>query len=75
MPIRRSKPASAAVASRFAYWQEIVAVLCLKAAGLALLYLFFFAPADRPAVTQQVVARHLLAMPGSGISDEVNHDR
>ena len=57
------------------YWREIVAVLCLKAAGLALLYGLFFAPAHRPAVFEQAVARHLLTTPGSGAGDEVTHDR
>jgi len=60
---------------RFTYWQEIAGVLCLKAVGLTLLYLFFFAPADRPATTQQAVAHHLLTTPGSEMRDEVNHDR
>ena len=60
---------------RFTYRQEIVGVLCLKAVGLALLYFFLFAPAGRPAVTQQAVAHHLLATPGSETRDEVNHDR
>ncbi len=60
---------------RFSYWQEIVGVLCLKAVGLTLLYLFFFAPADRPAATQQAVAHHLLTTSGSDTPDEVNHDR
>jgi hypothetical protein len=50
-------------------------VLCLKAVGLTLLYVLFFAPADRPAVTEQLVARHLLARPASPTGDEVNHDR
>jgi hypothetical protein len=43
-----------------AYWREIVTVLCLKAVALALLYFLFFAPADRPTVTERVVAYHLL---------------
>jgi len=43
-----------------AYWREIVTVLCLKAVALALLYFLFFAPADRPTVTERVVAHHLL---------------
>jgi len=61
---------------RFTYWQEIVGVLCLKAVGLTLLYLFFFfAPADRPAATQQAVAHHLLTTAGPATRDEVNHDR
>jgi len=60
---------------RFTYWREIVGVLCLKAVGITLLYLFFFAPADRPAATQQAVAHHLLTTPGSEMRDEVNHDR
>jgi hypothetical protein len=75
MRIRRFRRANATPVSRFAYWQEIVAVLCLKAAGLVLLYMLFFAPADRPAVTQQTVARHLLTMPGWATSNEVIHDR
>jgi hypothetical protein len=57
----------------FTYWREIGAVLCLKAAGLALLYFLFFAPSDQPIVTGQAVARHLLTMPGSGTSDKVDH--
>ena len=52
-----------------------MAVLCLKVVGLALLYFLFFAPADRPAATQQLVAHHLLATPGPDAGDEVNHDR
>jgi hypothetical protein len=73
MQTRRSEPAGAALTPCFSYRWEIGAVLCLKAAGLALLYFLFFAPADRPSVTEQVVARHLLTMPGSGAGDEVNH--
>ena len=61
--------------SRFSYWQEIVGVLCLKAVGLALLYLFFFAPANRPADTQQAVAQHLLTISSLATGDEVTHDR
>jgi hypothetical protein len=57
------------------YWREIAVLLCLKAVGLTLLYFLFFAPADRPAVTEQLVARHLLALPASPTGDEVNHDR
>jgi hypothetical protein len=55
--------------------REIVVVLCLKAAALTVLYFLFFAPADRPTVTEQMVAHHLLAPPGSGTDNEVNHDR
>jgi len=40
------------------YWREIVAVLALKAMGLALLYGLFFAPGDRPAITPETVAEH-----------------
>jgi hypothetical protein len=69
------KPAGSPPRIRPRYRREIVAVLGLKAIGLALLYYLFFAPADRPAITQQVVAHHLLAMPVSGTGDEVNHDR
>jgi hypothetical protein len=58
-----------------AYWRAIALLLCLKAVGLTLLYVLFFAPADRPAVTEQLVARHLLARPASPTGDEVNHDR
>ena len=75
MRTKRSKPPSTGAASRFAYWQEFTAVLCLKAAGITLLYLLFFAPADRPVVTQQTVTHHLLTMPVRATSDEVNHDR
>jgi hypothetical protein len=57
------------------YWREIVAVLCLKAAGLALLYFFLFAPNGQPALTQQMVAHHLLTTPQSEPGDKVNHDR
>ena len=64
--------AGPALTSRITYWREIGALLCLKAAGLALLYFLFFAPSKSP-VTEQVVARHLLTMPGSGTVDEVNH--
>jgi hypothetical protein len=46
------------------YWWEIGAVLCLKAAGLALLYFLFFAPSGQASITEQVVARHLLTTPG-----------
>jgi hypothetical protein len=60
---------------RFTYWRVIGGVLCLKAVGLALLYIFFFAPAGRPVVTQQAVAQHLLTMSGPETSAEVNHDR
>ena len=60
---------------RFTYWQEIAGVLCLKVVGLALLYVFFFAPADRPAVTQQTVAQHLLAAPGPAAHEQVSHGR
>jgi|GEM_PF-6773408 hypothetical protein len=57
------------------YWREIVAVLCLKAAGLTLLYFVFFAPADRMEPMPQSVAHHLLAMPEPGAGQEVDHDR
>jgi len=40
------------------YWREIVAVLALKAMGLALLYGLFFAPGHRPAITPETVAEH-----------------
>ena len=56
--------ARAAARRRLTYWLEIGAALCLKAAGLALLYFLFFAPSDRPPVTEQAVARHLLTTPG-----------
>jgi hypothetical protein len=69
------KPAGSPPRIRPRYRRDIVAALGLKAIGLALLYFIFFAPANRPAITQQGVARHLLAMPGSGTGDEVNHDR
>jgi len=55
---------------RFSYRQEIAGVLCLKAVALTLLYFLFFAPADRPVVSQQVVADHLLTTPGSATSHE-----
>ena len=45
---------------RFAYWREIIAVLCLKAAGLAVLYLLFFSPTNQMIPTPQDVARHLV---------------
>ena len=60
---------------RFTYWQEIAGVLCLKVVGLALLYFFFFAPADRPVVTQQAVAQHLLTAPDAAAHEEVSHGR
>jgi hypothetical protein len=75
MPTRRIDRARTASTPYFAYWREIVAVLCLKAAGLALLYILFFTPADRPVVTEQVVVRHLLTTPESNAGDEVTHDR
>jgi hypothetical protein len=45
------------------YRREIVVVLCLKAAGLALLYFLFFAPNDRTDIPQHVVEHHLLVTP------------
>jgi hypothetical protein len=74
MPAAKSDRAGVPV-PRQTYRLEIIAVLCLKAAGLSLLYFLFFAPSDRPALTQQGVARHLLATPGPETGDEVNHDR
>jgi hypothetical protein len=59
----------------FSYRQEIVAVLCLKAVGLGLLFFLFFAPSGRPTITQQTVANHLLAVPGSPADSEARHDR
>jgi hypothetical protein len=53
---------------------EIGVALCLKAAGLALLYSLFFSPATKPVMTDGSVARHLLKLPGSIAGDEVHHD-
>ena len=76
MPTGRSEQGDGALKAGFArYRREIMVVLCLKAAALALLYGLFFASGDRPAVTAGMVARHLLAPAGSGPGDEVNHDR
>jgi hypothetical protein len=76
MQARQSEPARGVPARSFTYWREIGALLCLKAAGLGLLYALFFAPAGQPIVTDQVVARHLLTTPGFGANDEVmHHDR
>ena len=47
--------------ARFAYWRDITAILLFKAAALSLLYFCFFAQADRPTVSQHLVAQHLLA--------------
>jgi hypothetical protein len=44
----------------FTYWREITAVLCLKVIGLAVLYVFFFSPANQMTPTPQDVARHLI---------------
>jgi hypothetical protein len=73
MQTRQSEPAGGTSTPSFTYWREIGALLCLKAAGLALLYFLFFAPSGQPTVTEQVVARHLLTTPGFGTSDEVKH--
>jgi hypothetical protein len=75
MPTRRFEPAGTILTPYSTYWREIVIVLCLKVAALAVLYFLFFAPADRPAVTAQVVAHHLLAPPDQARTNEVNHDR
>jgi hypothetical protein len=75
MPIRCFKRAETAANPRISYRRAIVAVLCLKAVGLALLYILFFAPIDRPTITESVVARHLLTPPEAATGDEVNHDR
>jgi hypothetical protein len=75
MPTRRFEPARIVLTPYSTYWREIVVVLCLKAAALTVLYFLFFAPADRPAVMEQVVAHHLLTTPRSGTGDEVKHDR
>jgi hypothetical protein len=75
MPTRRFEHAGAIRMPRSSYWREIVAVLCLKAVALTVLYFLFFAPADRPIVTEQMVAHHLLPLSGSGTGNEVNHDR
>ncbi len=40
---------------------EIVALLCLKVAGLALIYWAFFGPAVQPHITTPDIAAHLLA--------------
>ena len=45
------------------YRREMLVVLCLKAAGLALLYFLFFAPNDRTDIPQHVVEHHLLVTP------------
>jgi hypothetical protein len=55
------------------YWRAIALLLGLKVVGLGLLYILFFA--DRPAVTEQLVAHHLLTRPASSPGDEVIHDR
>jgi hypothetical protein len=73
MPTARSEATRKKPRAR--YWRDIVVVLCLKAAGLGLLYFLFFAPANRPTVTQQAVAGHLLGQPHVTTSDEVKHDR
>ena len=75
MLIRRFERPANSRAPRTAYWREIGALLCLKAVGLGLLYFLFFAPANRPAVTEQLVARHLLSLPAPPADDKVNHDR
>jgi hypothetical protein len=58
-----------------AYRRDIVAVLLLKAVGLALLYILFFAPSRRPDIPEPLVARHLLATAGPNIGNEAKHDR
>jgi hypothetical protein len=75
MPTTRFEPYRTILTPYSTYWREIVVVLCLKAAALTVLYFLFFAPANRPTMTAQVVAYHLLAPPGSGTDNEVNHDR
>jgi len=56
MPIELSVPRG----TRFSYWREIVAVLCLKVIGLTALYFLFFSPAHQLVPTQQDVAHHLI---------------
>ena len=52
------------------YWREIVAVLCLKAAGLALLYFVFLGPSHRPPVASDGAAEHLLTQPKEGTGND-----
>jgi len=60
--------------SRIIFWRDIIAALCLKLVGLGLLYFVFVKPAERPEVTDQLVARHLLTTTGSA-DDGVKDDR
>jgi hypothetical protein len=46
------------------YWREISAVLVLKVVGIGVLYALFFAPADRPSVTAEMVAAHFQQIGG-----------
>lgn len=40
--------------------REITGILCLKAAGLVLLYWLFFAPSTHPLITTPSLSTHLL---------------
>jgi hypothetical protein len=42
---------------------EIAAALTAKAIALTVLYLLFFAPAHRPAISDAVAAQHLYVAP------------
>ncbi len=75
MPTKRFDRAEPPRGRRLTYRQDIVAVRCLKAVLIALLYFVFFLPAKQPAVTPPGVAHHLLTMATSETTDEVNHDR
>jgi hypothetical protein len=55
--------------------REILAVLGLKAVGLAVLYLLFFSPSHRPALTTTTVVNHLVAPGAASGGSEVTHDR
>jgi hypothetical protein len=70
-----ARPETGRAKPRARYWRDLSAALCLKAVALALLYFLFFAPANRPTVTQQAVAGHLLGASDATMSDEVKHDR
>ncbi len=47
---------------------EIALTLLVKLAALTALYLLFFAPAHRPAVSAAAVAHHLYASPHQGVA-------
>ena len=59
--------------SRARYWREISAALVLKAFGLGLIYLLFFAPSNSTEPSAAAMFRHLMSPAGVDTSGTI-HD-